>query len=373
MGFPAWMARLGLTLTLCTAAYAAPTLVTATKAPDVVAHTLSIRPWADFEPVDGIVAHHTLPDISPELWHLLDELLGPQLVLSEFDGFGDTDTTLLWMRDYHPIHLRRPGGGSVMLSYLAPNQNRSRWLPSYWRTAEVLPLVHENGNMISLGDRVLLSSMVLDDNLASYEEAHLKGSLSEHPSEQAVVEVLARALRLSPKQVHILPPMPGEPTGHIDLYVLPLGPGRVMVPQITAEALKITPADVFVEGREAQIFLDDQARALEKLGLSVVRLPMMAPRRVFSTDEDGVEESGLGFFSPANSLLLNQGGRRLVVVPTFERLDGVSPRWQALTRQYTDMWAKALKAEGWTPYLVDATELVPLQGFFRCLTAPLVR
>lgn len=328
-------------------------------------------PIPDYAPIEGIRVHHTLREVSPGLWYTLDTLLGAALEISDYDGVDvedGPDRGMVWMRDYHPLYLRRGDAPSVEVSYLAPNVNRSGWRPDQAAPKGArLPLIHENGNLISVGDHVFLSDIIITDNQGAYEGDHLTAGGLRAFSEAEIREQLSTILERPASHVHIVPAMPGEPTGHVDLFMLPLGPRRLMIPVIRDEALALSSAPT--EGAEAQRFLDEQARLIAGMGFEVIRLPMMPPYYV--SDDEEEEAASLAFASPANSLLLAYAGRQMIVVPSFGYGQGHSKAWMAMSDRYARRWAESFAAEGWLPYLVDASELVPLQGFFRCLTAPI--
>ena len=115
------------------------------------------------------------------------------------------------------------------------------------------------------------------------------------------------------------------------------------------------------EGHRPEIYSMGHRAAL---GLTVHRLPMLAPVNVF-------HEHGrwMGtFYSPANSLVVRAGDERLAFVPTFDPVDFPEHYWERNLR-YEHQWRDFFKARGYDPILVDATRLGRANGLFRCLTA----
>ena len=285
------------------------------------------------------------------------------------------DDALVWKRDYQPIYVRDRRGGLTALHYLADNPNRVG-APSHHRgriQERVMPLVHENGNLVTTGRYVFVTDQILDENAEPRGERHLLEHGYRERSAGEVLRVLSRHLLRPVEDIIVLPTMPYESTGHIDLFLLPLDERTVMIPSIEERALMlITEERVRHIGQVIRVFLDEQASTLGELGLEVVRLPMIPPAiGLYPDDDDEAATDGLFellVFSPANALLANVAGRRHVFLPGF---DGVAelPALATEAKRYTALWRETFEERGWAPHVVDASALVAYLGLFRCVTA----
>lgn len=341
-------------------------------------------PIPDFAPMRTIATHEDLSEMAPGLLPALQRELGGAHVLVDHrqvrayePDSGDVDAlddTLVWKRDYQPIYVRDHLGGVTALHYLADNPNRVR-APAHHdaRVRErVMPLVHENGNLVTNGRFVFVTDQILDENAEPRGERHLleHGYRARRPDE--VLRVLSHYLLRPVDDIIVLPTMPYEATGHVDLFLLPLDEHTVMVPTIDPEVLHLlTEERVRHIAQVVRVFLDEQATYLGELGLEVVRLPMIPP--AIGMYPDGEEEVTDGLFellvfSPANALLANVGGRRHVFLPGFDEVAEL-PALAKEARSYTRRWQEAFRDRGWAPHVVDASALVAYLGLFRCVTA----
>lgn len=393
---------------------AAPIEAAERKAPASV--VAPAGPVADYEPLAGVVIHRDVEELAPELRPALERWLGPRLVWAswtapnqdpEVENGTGLDPTLYWLRDYQPVAVRDEEGRLRLVHYLAENPNRSAfrppapeggpvgtsWLPGpgqsgRWVPSTVVPLLHENGNLLVVGRHVLVSELLLESNAEPHFEPHLRAQGYRPRTRAEVIQVLAGALGREVDEVVVLPPMPFESTGHVDLFLLPLDDHTVMVPRLQERELLRVPEPERSIGRIVGGFLDDQARRLEELGLTVPRWPMMPPTlEVIDEDQETVDPAtvpideipaffDLVVFSPANSLLLDVAPleswsrARLAVLPAFERAFD-DPVDRATAMKHQGSWSAALRRHRWEPLAVDASELVSYLGLFHCVSWPL--
>lgn len=357
-------------------------------------------PVADFEPVYEVMVHRQLEVVNTELATLLKVLLGERFSVETYDPgevaseCSESDRTLMWMRDYQPIYVRQPDGRLKSVRYLSTNPNRSRYLPKarsddghlrLRMTAhgpfalppvqdrrlpiEMLPLIHENGNLVSNGRFVFMTDLIFEDNRVAYEEPHLYASGYSARSDEEVLELLSTTFHRSVKEIIILKQMPGEATGHIDLFVLPIDEDTVAVPEVRKETFELLEEPIeIITAITVRRFLDGVATKLGELGLAVLRLPMVAPRVVETEDEIGEEDWELAFFSPTNALLLRTGDTTHAILPTFGS-DLFGDAYHAIQRRYEAEWTQRLAKQGWAAWLVDASMLGKYLGLHRCVTA----
>ncbi|MCA9544892.1 MAG: hypothetical protein KC613_10895, partial [Myxococcales bacterium] len=164
-----------------------------------------------------------------------------------------------------------------------------------------------------------------------------------------------------------------EGTGHVDLFLLPLDDHTVMVPQVMKADIKpLGELHNMALAEEARQHLDAVADRVTRMGLKVVRVPMLPPFLWTAADAEPFEDPpprDAVYYSPANTLLVNLGkGRKLAFIP--ELADHAVPQGlKGMGRRYTRAAARALRKHGWNPIVVDATELGRWLGLFRCVTA----
>ncbi len=330
-------------------------------------------PVPDYAPMMAVVSHERLDELAPALRPSLSQHLGGAHRSRDHvwvDAEREDDDSTVWMRDYQPVYVRQPDGSIIAYRYLAENPNRQGYAPPGQGTHR-LPIIHENGNLVVAGRFVFLSEAVVEDNEQPWHSPHLLREGYRPRSREDLRSLLARRFFRRPEEIVFVPPMPFEATGHVDLFLLPLDDKTVVIPQIHE-----VPAAPYVRSavaRVVQVFLDEQADALAALGLRVLRLPMIAPTvhdyDDFSREPRNLDEPiDLVVYSPANSLLVNQGAKRQIFVPTFAEL-ALPPADAPRAAAYVRAWRTAFQAEGWQPQLVDASELAGHLGLFRCVTA----
>jgi hypothetical protein len=326
-------------------------------------------PVPDFAPIAGVVSHAGIESIAPELRRTLERLVGPE----RFESVTGLDDALLWVRDYQPLWVRRRDGTLAAVRYLHDEQARAAAWPALAAPVEHLPLVHEHGNLVSTGPLVLVTERLLHDNARERTEPWLLAGGYRPRDRDEVVGLLAAALDRRPADVVVLPRMPHEPTGHVDVFVLALDERTIAVPRIEPEALELAAAVDRAVAVDVQRFLDEQATRLDARGLHVVRPPMLPPAVATSAGPDqGDDRTALVLFTPANSLLLHVDDRHVALVPGFTTVSG-DPRRALLARGYERRWRDELAARGWQAHVVDAAELAGYGGLLRCATAVVPR
>jgi hypothetical protein len=339
-----------------------------------------VGPIADYAPMAAIVTHDLLPSVAPGLPPKLTELLGARHVVAHHawrseEAAEEIDRSALWMRDYEPIFVRDRDGSVRALRYLSANAHRSSFLfelGAKLRTSE-LPILHENGNLIAVGDRVFVTEALVEHNAEAHSEKHLTAAGYRPRTRQELLQLLSAALGVAPARIVVLPRMPHEASGHVDQFLLALDDRTVIVPEIEPRALASTAGREREVGGDVQAFLDEQAAALGALGLDVLRLPMLAPALSyepnFQTGGNPASEAfELVLFTPSNMLLVQTDGRRVALLPGFINV-AEEAMLAALIARYTRSWEEALAARGWETHVVDAAQLVGQLGLFRCVTA----
>ncbi len=346
-------------------------------------------PIPDYEPVAHIYTHMRVDMLSEALPELLTELVGDVHTVEDYDPppppdevDETTDRSLVWLRDYQPIYVRRANGRLKLLRYLSENPNRAVYMPLDAERAaielhtgqapdiETLPLLHENGNLVAMGRFIFVTERLLEQNAEPHEEPHLLQAGYEPRDPDAVLALLAEAFERPVADIVVLPRLPGELTGHVDLFLMALDEKTVVVPQIRAEALALggTVAGEAEMAVAVQRFLDEVADRLDQLELDVVRLPMVAPLYLPAEYEDAGDDWDYVYYSPANSLLVRTGLDARVLVPEVD-LGDQSLALSFVERAYEGEWSAVLAAHGWTAVPVEATRLGRYLGLLRCVSA----
>lgn len=345
------------------------------------ADVLQPGPVPDYAPVAAIVTHVQLQDVIPDLSRALYRTLGKRHVIERYDPGArfraadpaEVDLLLLWVRDYQPFFVRRADGRLKMVRYLHTEPARAQYVPdpALWgggpMDVERLPLVHESGNLVATERVVFTSELFTKENARVAVEPHLAAAGFRPMKPEEAIARLAAAIERRPEDIVVLPPMPGERTEHVDLYLMALGPRTVMIPEVRPEAVKATRDDMErALAQRVRTFLDQQAARVSGLGLRVFRLPMLAP--IILPSVNGGYELDPVFYTPANGLLVRTGNQAIAFLPDVDarRLD---PARRALHPKYRAEWVAAFERQGWTPQLIDATDLARYLGLFRCVTA----
>lgn len=327
-------------------------------------------PVPDYESMSSVLVHRALDVVAPELLDALTEVAGGALHISE--SYLDDDE-MVWTRDHHPIYVRRPDGRLKSVGYLAENDHRTRLASTSLvhddphATDEVLPLIHQNGNLVTNGRLVFVSAALIRENEKDYQRPALTSAGYRPRSRDEVVGLLAHAVGRPASNIVVFPELPGEATGHVDVWLLPLDPKTVMVPEIRGETLDALDDEaLWMSAVEVALFLEARAADLAALGLTVERLPMVAP--FLAPAVDGSSDMDRLHYSPANVLLLAHGGRRDVLIPGAD-LSDLAPTQSELQQGYEAEWAEWFVKHGWQPVLVDTTRLGRHLGLIRCVTA----
>jgi agmatine/peptidylarginine deiminase len=237
----------------------------------------------------------------------------------------------MWVRDYGPVFVvdsdRRRG--IVDLDYRAedrPNDDRVPGAVSPAFQAPLLPMnvELEGGNLLSNGDGLVLSTTAV-----------IRPRDGEGSQGLSIREWCRH--RLGARQLVLLEPLAGEPTGHVDMFAM----------FVSKDTVVVGSCDPKQDAANATI-LDDNARRLGTVRvpgglLRVLRIPM--PR----ADEDV-------WRTYTNGILLNGA----LLAPSYR---GVRPEIQ---KKAYRVLRRALP--GWQIVAVDASDLIRLGGAFHCIS-----
>ncbi len=329
-----------------------------------------VGPVPDYAMLGWVVTHERLAVRAPQLVHTLDRLLGERHVREQYVTDSPTKADgVIWLRDHQPIYVRQRNGILKALRPLHAIRQRLSWIPpapvpSF--LVERLPLVHENGNLVATRRHVFVSTRLTVEN-AEYPKLPALQALGQRARTRIeTLAVLAEAFDRPAEDIIVLPHMPFEVTGHIDMFLMALDDDTLLVPLLGREALHLAEAGEATRVAAAiATFLDDTAHRVRALGYTVLRPPILAPPLTLSIDDGNMDPAVI---SPTNGLLLRTRRDAVALMP---RLDTAPrpPRTEALARRYQLTWARLLATRGWRTELVDVADLSHLRGLVRCVTA----
>jgi hypothetical protein len=359
----------------------------------------------DFEPGAGVYMHALLRDSA--YFKKVAEVFGQRLgqVLRERDT-SKSDPSEFWLRDGAPLRFRQADGTMVLVGYLSAHPKRSamfdaqrtdpsdpsrHFYPSpyrpvissgpqegTWATHEVMPILLEGGNAVPVGGKLLSTQKLLTDNaidwVNEHQLHHLRGEGYVPRSPDQVLAIIAKTFRLQPEGVVVLPTMPGERTGHADMFALPLAENTVVVPQIRDEFRDVVGFEHERKlGEQVQGFLEEVTARLTGLGVQVERLPMLPPTEL--QPALGRPEGYVGrFLTPAQSTLfdvvVNGASQREAFVPTLDY--GYGRPYQDLADAYTREARALFERYGFRTNTYDAADLACMYGLGHCVSVPAV-
>ncbi len=233
----------------------------------------------------------------------------------------------VWVRDFGPLVVRNQRGARHIVDFAYYLDDIEDDLPSalgrrLWPNWPVKrsSLDIEGGNLLSDGrGQCITTAGYVDDDMA--------------PIDTIDDVSLRRELRakLGCRRLVILPPLLGEPTGHVDMFATITSPGEVLLGRFDPDLDPDNAAR-----------LDRAERILREAGFRVRRIPM-------AYHGDGV------FRSYTNSLAIN----KVVIVPVYpESPEGEAEALAAFQAAYP----------GRRIVPVIASDIIPLYGAVHCAT-----
>lgn len=222
-----------------------------------------------------------------------------------------------------------------------------------------IPLFLEGGNLMCTRQHCFMSDHVLSRN-----------------QQQGIMLKDLQALRLTlraylEQQLWLVPRLPFEPTGHLDIWAKLLNENTLMVAEIWPESIESAHPQLKESLKQLQRFLDQQALGYDRAGLAlpdslayqlqkinprlkILRVPMPVPLLV---------EDQLVFRSYTNSLLVNG----LAILPRYQRSAIAQPYPDRPLRQrYETAVEAAYAAAGYQPSWIEADYLIPGGGAWHC-------
>ena len=341
------------------------------------------RPVADYEATDSVQIHALASELAPDFMSTIYQKMGSKVQKSSagFQGprSGYSDQNLVWLRDFSPLFVQTEeniearkflsenpvrqnytGGTSVPV---APPTQEHEFLGPRGKEAfirvEVTPLLVDGGDLVPVGETLIVGERVFQRNSVERTEPHLVEAGYQKREREAVTELLHKSTGAD--QIVSIPWWPGDKTGHADMPVQSLSDGEVMVPDIPKRALDVLGYHHEKEhGQKVQTYLNSVANTLEEAGLEVHRLPMMAPVEL----TEGPHGWDAKSYTPANAYR----GDTFICLPSFQ--DEAYPvEYQKTKSSFEDQWKHFYEERGLEVEILDATELGRANGLFHCLTS----
>jgi agmatine/peptidylarginine deiminase len=294
-------------------------------------------------------------------------------------------TVSAWTRDWAPLFATQQRSGQKALQLVDPYYRRSDAdvsrddaMPSQLKfeikkehllgqgvevSLTPFPVVLEGGNVLCNKRICLVSAKVAENN-----PQHMK-------------RILADFKKRFSQSLSLVPVMPKEPNGHIDLWAKFLSDQLLLIAEIRPETLAVLPPEAKPFYQQLQVFLNQQATGQDSQGrllpdslaaqvqnadarVKIVRIPLPLPLAL---------NDKTFFRSYINSLLVN--GK--AILPRFQRLmldDGIHEYPDgALTEKYELEVETIYKQAGYQVIWVNADNLVLYGGTWHCLAAQVPR
>jgi agmatine/peptidylarginine deiminase len=314
----------------------------------------------EFEPMDGIILPlGELLDRHPQLaadvlvalrghvrvYGLVSDLGQAREVEQKLDtiglemGDGDLEflavpTDTLWVRDYGPVFIRRPGGGWLvydppydgdLADWREEDDRLPRYVAGYFRLPVLeAPLFIEGGDILSNGQGIYVTTWKLPR-----QNVEARGM-----TPQSVKRVIYR--KMFARTGVILENIEGELTGHVDMFVAFTGPQDVVVARCDPR-----------EDPENAARLDAAAAHLAEEQQNGERLRV---HRVRNPARDGD-------VWPSYTNIIQANG--VVLVPQYPTLD---PQLDAEALAFFEKLCPDRTVIG-----IDCTELITQQGALHCI------
>lgn len=292
-----------------------------------------------------------------------------------------------WLRDRGPVRILDGEGNLVLVEYFslnnfpdaepftgsvesAPNPDPDGFFwkryesngKSAWIKTKRLPLLMQGGNAIGVGNHLLIGEEIFTMNSINrdqvereilpsaktedrnplrsfFDQLFLNGYHPRHKDE--VVRILSETLRIPLENILVMPWLPGNRVGHVDLYVGALDANTLAIPRMpeyAIEALKYERDRLYC--RRLNEFLDEQSQRLNTTtGKTIVRVPMQPPKNLSPSSIPHRLEFDATLISPVN--WLNHAGTLYVPVDDSRPSVGV--------RKVDGKWINELYDSGYVP------------------------
>lgn len=261
---------------------------------------------------------------SPEEMELLDRELDQMGVDTDRLWYFEYPCETLWIRDYGPLTVERADGTLAFVdSVYGTKLGHNEVFPSMLASLMGVPVYRswtelQGGNFMTNGEGLCVTSPLLWEDRISEDAAY-------------VLETF-----LGCREVIEMQRLPGEETGHVDMYAKFVGPETILLAQLDDDSPDALALEMNAE-KLREVALPDGRQ------LQVVRVPI-------PTLDSGSYRTSL------NSLLV----RDAVIVPVYDR------NWQT-EQAALDAYRLALP-EDTRILTVDASGIIDLYGAVHCVT-----
>lgn len=191
----------------------------------------------------------------------------------------------------------------------------------------------------------------------------------ETPNEAQIIAELEKHLQ---QEFWIVPRMPFEGTGHIDIWAKFLNPTQVIVGEISEESMGLIPEEQAASYRAVQHFLDEQATGVDRTGMPIVdsfaailkreapdveilRIPMPTP---------GVYRGVETFRTYTNSLFVN----KTAIVPRYQKGSRAERNNRDLMREQEQAVEEIYRKAGFDVKWILADNLIRDGGAWHCVS-----
>ncbi len=359
----------------------------------------------EYEPVQGlIVSEHlasfgnghqllsTLLGAGAEIWMLNQDqniLNQTRSQLTERFGVKAEDLNLLksipietqsvWARDWAPLFSYSSSGGYGLVDYQyyadrpiddAVPAKLASFLRgsglSRGQTLQNLPIdvEIEGGNVMCTATNCFVSREVLK-------------RLEERGETPNAAAIKAELEKYFSQTFWIVPRLPFESTGHIDIWAKFLNDKTVIIGEISEESLAAVPDDQKETYRQVRLFLEEQATGMTADGqpasdslaavlkrvhpeITIQRLPMPTP---------GIYRGVETFRTYTNSVLYNG----IAIVPQYLRGNRAVPSERELTTLHEREVEKIYKQAGYQVVWIRADNLIRDGGAWHCVVMQIPR
>jgi agmatine/peptidylarginine deiminase len=276
-------------------------------------------------------------------------------------------TDSYWIRDYGPL-VAAPTDGSRAPVYINTNysvdqegdESAPRRLAALVGAKVLsLPVYGYHGNIMCNRANCFASSKLVEDD-ASYSDGQEKVY-----SQQEIVKFYTDATGVP---LVIVPKMPYEATGHIDIWAKLLDDKHVVIADLSKLTIKTSYATEKEFGVAGEIsdFLNARAKDFSQMGFQVARIPLPAPQFKFLAKGDVTSI----FRSYINALSLN----KFMLVPRFlkpattvkETLDHYPD--EILIDGYEKEVEQVFLKAGFTVRWINFDDTVGFSGALHCAT-----
>ncbi|PKL76174.1 MAG: hypothetical protein CVV27_11630 [Candidatus Melainabacteria bacterium HGW-Melainabacteria-1] len=312
------------------------------------------------------------PDVLNQTRGLLSQRFGLQADQLERIRPLQVATDSVWARDWAPIFAFGPGQmlGLLDLRYY-PDRPLDDAVPAQvadftrklmpQRQVQALPVAVEleGGNMLCTRSNCFVSEEVL---------RRVEANQGRTPDP---AEILVELEKYIAQEFWIVPRMPYESTGHIDIWAKLLDEKTMIIGQISEESLDAVPAQLQETYREVMRFLDEQALGQDAAGqpspnslaallkrihpeIRIERVPMPTP---------GIYQGVETFRTYTNSLLFNE----VAVLPRYVRGTRFSRAERDLTREHEQRVEAVYQAAGYRVIWIRADNLIRDGGAWHCV------